>query len=79
VRYTSKGEIVYAVCLQWPGSELILGTPKSAKETKVTLVGYKHPLEWRYVKGDLHVDVPRLSIDQVSCKHAHVFRLTEVK
>ena len=78
VRYTSKEGAVYAICLKWPGKELVLKTPKPAANTGVTLLGYDKPLACRAESDGLHIDVPPLSVDEAPSRHAHVFKLTGV-
>ena len=79
IRYTSKDDAVYAICLSWPGDELILESPEPGKNTKVTILGLDKQLTWRYDKDKLHIEVPQLSIDQMPCEHAYVFKLINIK
>ncbi len=78
VRYTAKGHAVYAICLGWPGRELVLTVPKPTTGTVVTMLGRDEPLRWRLVSGNMHIEVPPLSVDEVPCRHAYVFRLTGI-
>jgi len=75
VRYTAKGDAVYAICLGWPGSELELRAPKPTTATTVTMLGHDEPLRWRLIGGNMHIEVPQLSVDDVPCRHAYVFKL----
>jgi len=79
VRYTAKGDTVYAICLQWPGKTLVLEHPKPSARTVVTLLGDDHPLTVRLTDGKLIVDTPALSIDEAPCRHAYTFKLTNVE
>ncbi len=79
VRYTSKSDALYAICLRWPGRELKLQRPKPTKETTVSLLGRSAPLKWRYEDGALSVQVPSLSVNEMPCRHAYVFKLTHVE
>lgn len=79
VRYTSKDSIVYAICLGWPGPELVLSSPKPDSQTQISILGVDKQLTWRYDNGKLHIEVPQLSIDQLPCNHAYVFKLTGAK
>ena len=74
VRYTAKDGAVYAICLKWPGAELVLKAPKAAKSA--TLLGCDKALECRAESDGLHVAVPALSIDQTPSRYAHVFKLS---
>jgi len=79
VRYTAKGDAVYAICLAWPGDELVLAAPKPGPNTKVTLVGWSEPLKWRSENGKMHIEVPQLPPNKVPCRYAYCFKLTGVK
>lgn len=78
VRYTKKGDSVYAICLKWPGTELVLKAPKPAQGIAVSLVGHDGTLNVRVADDGLHIAVPQLTIDKVPSQHAHVFKLTGV-
>ncbi|RJP28507.1 MAG: alpha-L-fucosidase [Candidatus Omnitrophota bacterium] len=79
IRFTAKGDSVYAICLDWPGAELALSTPKSTNDTSATMLGCPTPLQWNEKDGMLCIKVPRLTIDQLPTRHAYVFKLTNVK
>ncbi len=77
VRYTARGDTVYAVALEYPAGELVLAAPRAGPGAAVSLVGYGGPLRWRVEGGRLRVAVPALSPDG-PLRHAYVFRLTGV-
>jgi len=79
VRYTSKGQAVYATCFKWPERELVLTAPQPAKGGVVTLLGIEKPLKWEHRDGKLRIEVPPLSIDELPCRHAYVFRLSNAE
>jgi len=79
VRYTCNGGAVYAICLKWPGKELILTAPKPSRSAVVNMLGFPGTLKWREKDGKLHIEVPPLSVDEVPCRHAYVFKLTGVE
>jgi len=79
VRYTSKEAAVYAICLKWPGTELVLKAPKAGANTGVTLLGCDKPLACRAESDGLHIEAPPLSVEEAPSQHAHVFKLTGVE
>ena len=79
VAYTAKGRDVYAITLKWPGKELVLAEPKPSKNTEANMLGCPTPLEWSQKDGKMVIQVPQLSVDEVPCRHAYVFRLTGVE
>ncbi len=79
IRYTSKGDAVYAVCYGWPGRELTLASPKAGADTRVMMLGVREPLKFQMAAEGLTVTIPQLTVDQVPCMHAYVLKLTGVK
>jgi alpha-L-fucosidase len=79
VRYTSKGDTVYAISLVWPGKELVLTEPIASPDATVSMLGVPGDLKWRVEEGHLIIETPALSVDQAPCHYAYVFKLTGVK
>ena len=79
VRYTAKGGTLYAICLEWPGTELVLSAPKTSGAPKATLLGHGQPIECKAAGDGLHITVPPLSVAEAPCQHAYVFQLTGVE
>lgn len=79
VRYTSKGNVVYAICTKWPGTELTLSAPKPEGGATVTMLGREAPLKWKLTNGKLRIEVPALSTDELPSKDAWAFRLAGMK
>jgi alpha-L-fucosidase len=80
VRYTSKGDAVYAISETWPGGELVLAAPQPASGATVTLLGSNKVLKWHESDGKMLIDIPEASEHDVeSPADAYVFRLTGVK
>ena len=75
VRYTVKGNDLYAICVNWPGDTLILNTPKPTPRTEITMLGYKGKVHWTMQDGALHITVPQLTIDKLPCQHAWVLNI----
>ncbi len=75
VRYTVKGDDLYAICTAWPGPTLTLAEAKPAEGTKITMLGHDAAVPWRMQDDRLVVDVPQLTIDRLPCLHAWVFKI----
>jgi len=75
VRYTVKGNDLYAICVSWPGDTLILNTPKPTPRTEITMLGYQGKVHWTMQDGALHITVPQLTIDKLPCQHAWVLKI----
>lgn len=79
IRYTSKGNAIYAICFDWPKGELVLASPQVDKDVKATLLGYQETLKCRKEGEKLHIEIPALTIDEVPCRHAYVVKLEGVR
>jgi alpha-L-fucosidase len=75
VRFTQKDGVIYAICLKWPGDTLTLPAPTEAREVK--MLGHDAPLAFEVRDGQLQIQTPRLSVDEMPCRHAYVFRIAQ--
>jgi len=77
IRFTAKGNALYATCLGWPGSEctiqcLASGGRLTEDITNVTMLGVETPLLWSRDERGLTVQMPA----ERPCKHAYVLKVT---
>jgi alpha-L-fucosidase len=79
VRYTVKDDVVYAICLEWPGETLSLSVPQADGEVSAKMLGVDAEVACEMRDGALVLEVPPLNVEQVPCQHAYVFALTGVK
>jgi len=75
VRFTEKGGDVYAITFSWPGQRLSVPMTRPPRNTTITLLGWDEPLRWRYRGGNVVVDVPPLSLNEVPSIYAHAFKI----
>ncbi|XP_059139666.1 alpha-L-fucosidase-like isoform X3 [Physella acuta] len=83
VWYTSKetdeGTDVYAVVLKWPRTPvLLLADPVPTETTVVTLLGYSSSFQWSHSGAGLAIVIPPIPFNQMPCKWAWVFKLTNI-
>ncbi|MBK8048081.1 MAG: alpha-L-fucosidase [Anaerolineales bacterium] len=76
-RFTTKGNELYAICLDWPGATAIVrslarGELTNQQITNVHLLGVPHSLDWFVDEAGLHVTLPA----EKPCEHAYVLRIT---
>ena len=76
VRFTAKGNSLYAICLAWPEKDVVvraLGRKGAANETivAVRMLGAKAVITWRQTNEGLVLSVPR----DKPCRHAFVYRI----
>ncbi len=77
-RFTTKGNTLYAVCLDWPEEDFTiksLGRDSTGKFgieiIGIELLGHTAPLKWEQSQGSLDIDNPSLR----PCEHAFVFKI----
>jgi alpha-L-fucosidase len=77
IRFTTKGEILYAIALAWPGQQVIIHSLAESvglwdrSIATVSLLGHPGSLEWSYGEQGLTIILPELP----PCEHAFVFRI----
>jgi alpha-L-fucosidase len=79
LRYTRKGDAVYAIATAWPGQELVLNAPRSTSKTTVTYLGRNQPLKWRQEGAKLRIAIPPMSRSELGLPEAYVFKMTGVE
>lgn len=65
--------------LSWPEKELVLPTVKPGAKTEVTFLGRPGALKWSEAAGGIKIDRPALSVDQLPCRNAYVFKVEGVE
>lgn len=77
IRFTTKGNSLYAICLDWPGNEAwvtikSLSTKDQIGEiSKIMLLGHDGRLNWQRHSEGLKIQMP----SQKPCEHAFAFRI----
>ena len=81
IRFTTKGDVLYATLLAWPGEKAVItslgdrpGVTVAANAT-VRMLGAGQPLKWSQNKSGLTLSMP----DAKPCEHAFVLKITGVK
>jgi alpha-L-fucosidase len=82
IRFTIKDNVLYAIALEWPGTELKIHSLRrleeelsiywSEKDIKnIRMLGVDKDLEWYFAKDGLVIKTP----DVQPCEHAFVFKI----
>jgi alpha-L-fucosidase len=74
IRFTSKDDLLYAICLGWPKDPLTIQSLKylyPSEIKSVHLLGSKVPLEWSFGRDGLRILPPR----HKPCDYAFVFKI----
>jgi alpha-L-fucosidase len=72
VRFTRKGNVLYAIALEWPEDPLTLTSLAGKEVLKVEMLGLGEPVKWRQVPEALVIDPP----SHRPCRYAYTFRIT---
>ena len=81
IRFTTKGDVLYAIALDWPGEEMLIQSLStnlrllSGRIDSVTLLGSDDPLEWSCDQGGLKIKMPR----RKPCDYAFACKITKKK
>jgi alpha-L-fucosidase len=76
IRFTAKGDSIYAICLAWPEKDVVvraLGNQGVPGKTiaAVSMLGSKDEVKWRQTDDGLALSVPR----EKPCRYAFVYRI----
>ncbi|MCY2953081.1 MAG: alpha-L-fucosidase [Planctomycetota bacterium] len=76
IRFTAKGNSVYAICLTWPEKDVLvraLGSKRVPHKAiaAVSMLGSKDEVKWRQSDDGLTLSVPR----EKPCRYASVYRI----
>lgn len=76
IRFTTRGEYLYAILLSWPGDEAFIKSlaeeaVKQKKIESVSILGYDNPLEYTFTTDGLRVFLPK----QKPSEYAHVLKI----
>lgn len=75
IRFTTKGNALYAIVLGWPGDRLTITSLASVADTdirSVSMLGYGGNLQWNQSENGLRIQTP----DNPPGKHAYAFKIT---
>lgn len=79
IRFTTKDDGFYVMCLGWPEQELILESLQIIDQkpgAKITLLGFSEPLSYRIDQGrELRIQIPEMEPEKRPCEHAYTLKL----
>ena len=73
--YTTKGDTLYAIALDYPQDVLSLEIPKPQGKLEITLLGSDKVLPYKYKSGHLIIDTRKLQYADLRSTAAWVFRI----
>ncbi len=78
--FKPKEKTLFAITPGWPKNELALeGVKATPDKTVVTLLGRDGEMKWETRDGNLVIQVPPLTVDELPCRDAFAFKITNVE
>jgi alpha-L-fucosidase len=77
IRFTTKDDTLYAICLAWPGAEATIASLGASQATQadriagVSMLGSSEPLAWSQDQTGLRIKTPGAK----PCEHAYTFKI----
>ena len=75
--FTQKDGSLYIILKKWQRTPIVLTNLKGAG--KVELLGYKETINSSFQNGRLTIPTPILTVDELPCEHAWVFKVSNFK
>ena len=72
VRFTRKGDTLYAIALEWPEDEFRLSSLAGIEGSKVEMLGLNDPVTWKQSGQGLLIQPPA----KRPCRYAYTFKIT---
>ena len=76
VCYTTKGDDLYAIAIDYPQDELVLEIPQPKENTVVTMLGCEKVLPWKYEDGKMIIDTTPLKYNDLKSDAAWTFKIS---
>lgn len=77
--FTKKGTSLYAISPRLPMKDFLIKNIKTEKNAKISMLGHKENLQWTQTKEGILVSMPNLDFNNLKCKHAFTFKISNVK
>ena len=72
IRFTRKGNTLYAIALEWPAEEVRLSSLAGKEVVRVEMLGLSDPLAWKQSSKGLVIELP----SKQPCRYAYTFKIT---
>ena len=79
VCYTTKGNDLYAIAIEYPQDNLVLAIDKPSRNAEITMLGCDKILPWRYKDGKVIIDTTPLKYNDLQSTAAWVFKIREFR
>lgn len=76
VCYTTQGDILYAIAVEYPQDQLILNISEPDKNSVVKMLGCDKILPWKFQNGQMMIDTKSIQFNDLQSTAAWVFKIT---
>lgn len=73
--YTTKGDVLYAIALDYPQDQLVLNIPKPDHKLVITMLGCDKVLPYRFENGQLLIDTRSIQYKDIQSTAAWTFKI----
>ena len=77
VCYTTKGDDLYAIAIDYPQDELVFEIPQPEENTVVTMLGCEKILPWKYEDDKIIIDTTPLKYNDLKSDAAWTFKISQ--
>ncbi|MCE5249435.1 alpha-L-fucosidase [bacterium] len=75
IRFTAKGEYVYAIFLKWQGEKFLIRSVRAAAGSEITMLGIPGNLAWNQDENGLTIEFPLSKSRPSECAYAWAFKI----
>ncbi|MFA6470499.1 MAG: alpha-L-fucosidase [Candidatus Latescibacterota bacterium] len=79
IRFTAKGEYVYALVLKWPGKKFDIRSIRAEEGSKISMLGAPGSISWSQNSDALTLEYPLWKSRPIECAYAWVFKIRAKK
>jgi len=78
VFFTSKGNELYAILPKLPEGKFLLKDIQVQNNTDISLLGFAKSIKWKKVRGDIELQFPVISRQELPAQYAYTLKLTNI-
>jgi alpha-L-fucosidase len=64
IRFTTKDRYLYAILLEWPGSQVTIQSLKGVPVKNISILGTSDPVQWQETDGGIMIQLPSQPVSQ---------------
>lgn len=77
VFFTQKPGALYCILPKYPKESVVIKDIHPSASARITMLGYKYPLNWARTKDGIRVEVPALIPGEIPCQYAWTIKISD--